>query len=41
MGRNNLSWKTNMIVPKGKGSLKVSVMDRDLKYDDLVGDVTT
>lgn len=38
VGKDNVSWKINMIVPKKDGKMRVAVMDRDLKYDDEVGD---
>lgn len=35
-GKNNLFWKVGLIVD---GNVKLSVLDRDLKYDDEVGEV--
>lgn len=39
VGKDNISWKVNMIVPKIDSKMKVVVMDRDLKYDDEVGEI--
>ena len=39
VGKEKLNWVINMIFPVNLPFLKITVFDRDLKYDDEVGTI--